>query len=397
MSDPIRNEFLLDPDVVFLNHGSFGACPRPVFEAYQRYQRELEWQPIDFLGRRRPAMMAAARGALATFLGVDADEVVYFTNPTTAINMVARSVPYHPDIPLGAGDEILTTDHEYGAMDRTWRFVCQKVGAHYVQRHMPLPVTDHASFVEEFWTGVNERTRIIFLSHITSPTALIFPVAEICRRAHAAGILTIVDGAHAPSQIPLNLRELGVDIYTGACHKWLCAPKGSAFLYTRRELQGWLEPLVVSFGWESNWPGPSRYIDYHEWQGTRDIAAFLAVPDAIEFQAEHDWPEVRERCHALATQARQRIQALTGLAPICPESGDWYSQMVVAPLPATEGNDIFRRLYDEYHIVIAPIRFQDLTGIRLSFQAYNDQNDLDRLVDALVRLLPKYTTRVAPA
>ena len=144
-------------------------------------------------------------------------------------------------------------------MDRTWRYVCDQIGARYVQRPIPLPVTTHADFVEHFWAGVTERTRVIFISHITSPTALIFPVAEICRRARAAGILTIVDGAHAPGQLPLNLAELGADIYTGACHKWLCAPKGAAFLYARPEVQPWLEPLVVSWGWEAEKPGPSPF------------------------------------------------------------------------------------------------------------------------------------------
>ena len=198
---------------------------------------------------------------------------------------------------LRPGDEILTTDHEYGAMDRTWRYICDQIGARYVQRPIPLPVTTHADFVEHFWAGVTERTRIIFISHITSPTALTFPVAEICRRARAAGILTIVDGAHAPGQLPLNLVELGADIYTGACHKWLCAPKGAAFLYARPEVQPWLEPLVVSWGWEAEKPGPSRFVDWHEWQGTRDLAAYLTVPAAIRFQAEHAWDDVRRRCH----------------------------------------------------------------------------------------------------
>ncbi len=254
----MRSSFLLDPDIHFLNHGSFGACPRPVFEEYQRWQAELERQPVAFLGRRVNDLLAESRAALAAYLGAAADELVYFPNPTTALNMVTRNLA-RPDCPahLRAGDEILTTDHEYGALERTWRYICRQTGARTVQQPIPLPVTTHADFVERFWTGVTERTRVIFLSHITSPTALIFPVAEICRRARAAGILTIVDGAHAPGQVALNLGEVGADIYTGACHKWLCAPKGAAFLYARPDVQPWLEPLVVSWGWKAELPGPS--------------------------------------------------------------------------------------------------------------------------------------------
>jgi isopenicillin-N epimerase len=395
VSLPSKADFLLDPGIHFLNHGSFGACPRPVFETYQRWQAELERQPVEFLGRRATDLLAESRGALASYLGVAADDVVYFPNPTTAINMVARIVTRlaaednrgGSSLRLRPGDEILTTDHEYGAMDRTWRYICDQIGARYVQRPIPLPTTTHADFVEHFWTGVTERTRVIFISHITSPTALIFPVAEICRRARAAGILTIVDGAHAPGQLPLNLVELGADIYTGACHKWLCAPKGAAFLYVRPEVQPWLEPLVVSWGWEGDLPGPSLFVDWHEWQGTRDLAAFLTVPAAIRFQAEHDWDAVRSRCHALAAETRRRLDALTGLPPICPDT--WFSQLFAARLPACDPDTLKARLYDAYRVETPLIRWNGQVFIRVSFQAYNEEADADALVHALAHLLPE--------
>lgn len=415
---PWKSLFLLDPDIHFLNHGSFGACPQPVFEEYQRWQAELERQPVAFLGRRVTDLLAESRAALAAYLGVRADDLVYFPNPTTALNMVARNLA-RPDCPvrLRPGDEILTTDHEYGALDRTWRYICNQTGARYVQTAIPLPVTTHADFTERFWAGVNERTRVIFLSHITSPTALIFPVAEICRRARAAGILTIVDGAHAPGQIPLSLNELGADIYAGACHKWLCAPKGAAFLYARPEVQPWLEPLVISWGWEAELPGPSRFVDWHEWQGTRDVAAFLSVPAAIRFQAEHDWDAVRARCHALAVETRARIAAVTGLAAICPEyvppspqsppsqgggsrlplapqergSGGevWFAQFFAARLPDCDLDLLKARLYGEHRVEVPMIRWKDQPLIRVSFQAYNDAADADALVAGLARLLPE--------
>ena len=381
-----KNSFLLDPEVIFLNHGSFGACPKPVFEVYQNWQRELERQPVEFLGRRVTDMLAGARGRLAAYLGVESDEVVYFSNPTTALNVVARSLDLHP------GDEILATDHEYGAMDRTWRFICRQTGAKYIQQPISLPVTSHRNLVETFWQGVTERTRVIFISHITSPTAIIFPIEEICRRARAAKILTIVDGAHAPGQIPLNLSAIGADLYTGACHKWLCAPKGAGFLFARRSVQPRLAPLVVSWGYESEKPSPSQFIDYHEWQGTRDLSAFLSVPAAIEFQAQHDWPAVRRRCHALASQTRARINTLTGLPAICPDSPEWYGQMCAALLPAgVDTDDLKARLYNEYRIEVPLHRWNNKPLIRVSIQDYNEPADADALLKALRELLDRRT------
>ena len=382
MTNPLKSEFLLDPKVIYLNHGSFGACPRPVFEEYQRWQRELERQPMVFLARRALDLMAEARGALADFLSCQKDEVVYFPNPTTAINMVARSLKLKP------GDEILTTDHEYGAMDSTWRFIGNQNGAHYLRQPIPLPVTSAETFIETFWAGVTDHTRVIFVSHITSPTALRFPVEAICRRARQAGILCIVDGAHTPGHIPLDLTDLGADLYTGACHKWLCAPKGSAFLYARREVQDLLQPLVVSWGWESEKPSDSRFIDHHQWQGTRDLSAFLSVPAAIRYQLEHDWISVRQRCYQLASRVRKQINDLTGLEPICPDKPDWFVQMCAARLPEVDVESLQKRLYDEFGIEVVTRRWNDQPLIRVSFQAYNDQADADALVDALGQLLP---------
>jgi len=205
---------MLDPEIHFLNHGSFGACPKPVFESLVDWQKRCERQPVELLDRQIVAEMGASRTALADFLNCPSDDIVYFPNPTTAINMVAKCLKLQP------GDEVLSSNHEYGAMDRTWRYTTNKIGAKYVKCAVPLPVSTHEAFVESFWQKVTDRTRVIFLSHITSQTGLIFPVAEICRRARDAGILTIIDGAHAPGQIPVDLCGIAPDIYTGACHKW---------------------------------------------------------------------------------------------------------------------------------------------------------------------------------
>ncbi len=373
----LRRHFLLDPKVTFLNHGSFGATPRPVFEAYQAWQRELERQPVAFLGRRAPDLLAEARAVLATYLGTRPDDLVYVTNATLGVNSVAHSLD------LGPGDQVLATDHEYGACDRTWRFLSQKRGFTYLHQAVSLPVNSAAQFVEQLWQGVTAHTRVIFLSHITSPTAIVFPVAQVCRRARKQGILTLVDGAHAPGQLALNLEEIGADFYAGNLHKWLCAPKGAGFLYARREAQAMLEPLVVSWGWQSEAPGPSQFVDQHEWQGTRDLSAFLSVPAAIRFQEEHDWERVRAACHRLAAQAERDIRALTGLPSLY--AGDaWFAQMVAARMPAGSNPVALKAyLFDRYQIEAPIIEWNGAVLVRVSLQGYNSGQDVAVLLRAL--------------
>lgn len=378
----MKNLFQLRPDITFLNHGSFGACPRPVFERYQAWQRELELQPVEFLGRRFPQLMQVARAALADFVHVAADDLVFVPNATTGINVVARSLDLRP------GDEVLGTDHEYGAMARTWRFIGQARGATYLAQPIALPVTDPAAVVETVWAGVTPRTRVLFLSHITSPTALTLPVQALCQRARAAGILTVVDGAHGLGQLDLDLTALGADFVSGNCHKWLCAPKGAGYLYARPEVQPLVQPLVVSWGWQSDTPGASRFVDYLEWQGTDDVSAYLTVPAAIEFQQAHDWPEVRTRCHTLVRLARRRIEELTGLPSICPDERTWFTQMATLRLPPCDTAQLQARLWNEDRIEVPVITWNGEPFIRVSIQAYNTEDDVLRLVAALARLLP---------
>jgi isopenicillin-N epimerase len=377
------DEFLLRPGISFLNHGSFGACPRPVFATYQSWQRKLEEQPVEFLGRRINELLAEARAGLAAYLGTRADSLVYVPNATYGVNIVARSLELEP------GDQVLATNHEYGAADRAWRFVCQRRGVRYVNQPIALPAESQDAIVEQLWAGVTERTRVIFLSHITSPTALILPVAEICRRAREHGILTLIDGAHAPGQIDLALDELGADFYTGNCHKWMCAPKSAGFLYARPERQALLHPLVVSWGWESQNPSGSPFVDYFEWRGTHDPAAYLSVPAAIDFYAQHDWPRVRAACHELLLAASQRIAALSGLQQLSPDTVEWWSQMRTIPLPPCNLEVLKARLWDEYQVEVPMIGWGGGHGLRVSIQAYNGPNDVDRLVAALARLLPE--------
>jgi len=374
----LRDLCLLDPDVTFLNHGSFGACPRPVFEAYQRWQLALEREPVDFLSRRADGLLAEARAALGAYLHADPESLTFVPNATAGMNTVARSLDLRP------GDEILTTDHEYGAVDLTWRYIERKTGARVVRAAIPLPVTTGEDFVERLWTYVTPHTRLISISHITSPTALIFPVAEVCRRARAAGILTAVDGAHAPGQVDLDMAALGADFYTGNCHKWLCAPKGSAFLYARPEFHALLDPVIISWGWEEG----NTFVQRTQWQGTRDLAAFLAVPDAIAFLQAHDWAAVRAECHALALETRRRVADLTGLAPISPNSADWIGQMAAMPVPDCDAQALARRLWEDHRIEIPVVQWGGRTFVRISVQGYNSPAEADRLLAALGELLP---------
>lgn len=379
----MKNLFLLDPSLVFLNHGSFGACPEEVLASQQEWQREMERNPVAFLGRRSAELLAHSRAVLARYLGAQPGHLVHVPNATTGVNIVARSIPLLP------GDEVLTTDHEYGACDNTWDFVCRHTQAHYVPVEIPLPFHEQ-EFTERVWAGVTPRTRVLYLSHITSTTALIFPIAELCRRARAAGILTLVDGAHAPGQIPLKLDEIGADFYTGNCHKWLCAPKGSAFLHARPEHHRFLDAPVVSWGYSSEIRGHTGFDAYTgstllerrlQWQGTRDLAAFLAVPAAIEFQARHDWDRVRRECHALVGETLQRLCALTGLPPAC-EDAD-FAQMGVIPVPPMDADCLKETLFERYRIEIPVTSHKDRLFLRLSLQGYNTREDVDALVKAI--------------
>lgn len=376
--EQLRPLFSLRPEVVFLNHGSFGAAPTPVMAAYRAWQRDLEAQPVEFLARRAKSLLKAARSMLADHLGCQASELVYLSNPTTAVNTIARSLD------LKTGDEILTSDHEYGAIDRTWKFICRATGASYIRAPIRVPVTSRQDIIEQLWSRVNQRTRLVQISHITSQTALIFPAAEICRRARDAGLLTLVDGAHAPGQLPLDLSELGADFYTGACHKWLCGPKGSAFLYARPEVQELLDPLVVSWGYDPQEPGESQFLDHHEWQGTRDISAFLAVPQAIEFQRRHAWESVRARCREMLSAARERLLRIAGTRALCPDSPDWFMQMAAVELPVgCDPERVQARLYRNHRIEVPVYQWQDRALLRVSVQGYNRPEDLEALIEAL--------------
>ena len=381
----LKENFLLDPNIVFLNHGSFGATPRAVFEAYQNWQLQLERQPVLFLARELPTLLHKSRAILGQYLNADTNDLVYIPNATHGVNIVA------PSLQLNPGDEILTTDHEYGACDYAWDFVCGKTAAKYIHQHIPLPAQSKEEIIEQFWQGVTPRTKVIYMSQITSSTALRLPVKEICKRASQAGILTIIDAAHSLGQIPLDLQDLDADIVFGNAHKWLMNAKGSAFLYVRRTLQPHIEPLIVSWGYQAT-PGiatGSRFVDYLQWTGTKDPTAYLTIPHAIQFMKDHNSDNVRHQCYLLLHQAIKRICDLTELPPAYPLDSDFYSQMGIAPLPPSNIVNLKSRLYDEYKIEIPLTEWRGRQFVRISVQGYNTQEDIDALVRALEILLPQ--------
>jgi isopenicillin-N epimerase len=385
MTNLSKQQFLLDPSITFLNHGSFGACPAPVFEAYQHWQRRLESQPVLLLGREYSRLDREARLALGSYLNVAGDDLAYVPNATHGVNIAARTLALQP------GDEILTTDHEYGACNFTWEHACQKTGARYVMQPIDFPARSADEILDQFWQGVTDHTRVIYLSHITSPTALRLPVEAVCQRARTRGIITVIDGAHAPGQIPLDLQALDADIYTGNCHKWLLSPKGAGFLYVRRDLQKCIEPLVVSWGRHAlpQKSAGSQFLDDLTWTGTHDPSAYFTVPAAIRFLMEHDWNAVRQTCHDLLKSVLPRIRAITGMPPAYPDDSDLYSQMAVSILPKdTDIEALKMRLYDDFRVEVPLIDWNGMKLLRISVQVYNTPEDLDRLVEGLRVLLP---------
>jgi len=380
----IRDLFLLNPDVIFLNHGSFGATPKPVMDAYQSWQRELEYQPVQFLVADLFNHLKNSRQVLGNYLHTKPDCLVYVPNATFGVNIVARSLQ------LEKGDEVLISDHEYDACEFVWEFACNNSGAKLIRQPIALPIYSQDEIIEHFWEGVTTRTKLIFLSHITSPTAIRFPIESICQRAKDNGIYTFIDGAHAPGQIALDLDEVGADFYTGNCHKWMLAPKGSGFLQVQPEVQELINPLVISWGWGGNpeFSSGSRFIDNLQWWGTHDPSAFLSVPSAIDFQKKHKWEQERENCHSLAIDTRNKIDSLTGMDPICPDSVEWINQMFINRLP--EDTDIVvlkEALYNNFRIEVPIVVWNENKFIRVSIQAYNSLDDINALLNALEHLL----------
>jgi isopenicillin-N epimerase len=382
----------LDPRVVFLNHGSFGACPSAVLEHQSALRAELEAEPVRFLSRELDDRLDVARAALGAFLGADADDLAFVTNATSGVNAVLRSRAW------STGDELLTTDHVYRACRNALDYVAAHGGARVVIAPIPFPLESPDEVVDAVLAKVTPRTRLALLDHVTSPTALVLPIERLITELTRRGVEVLVDGAHAPGMVPLDLAALGATYYSGNCHKWLSAPKGSAFLWARRDRQAEVRPLTISHGATATFPGRSRFRMEFDWTGTSDPTAWLTVPKAIEYVGSllpGGWPAVMARNRTLALQARRLVSETVGTKPPCPESMIGSLAAILLPDGPTEGiawrrpDPIQARLFDGAGIEVpvmswpAPPR----RHVRISAQLYNDRAHYTRLADALTREL----------
>lgn len=394
MTSPLSQHWTLDPEIDFLNHGSFGACPAEVLAAQQEWRARLERRPCRFMTGELDPGLDASRRALAALLGADPQDLVFIPNATTGVNTVLQSLQF------AAGDELLTTNHAYDSCRNALDLVARRSGASVVVAHVPFPLQSPDEVAAAIRGAVTPRTRLVLLDHVTSPTGLVFPVAEIVRELSAQGIETLIDGAHAPGMLPVDLQQLGATYYTANCHKWLCAPKGAAFLWVRRDRQASIHPLVVSHGATSKRTDRSRFHLEFDWMGTADPTPYLSIPAALramESLLPGGWPEIRARNHALAMAAQAVLCSALGIPAPAPES--MIGSLVAVPLPPPRTaltptdpqwlNALQQELYEQHRIETpvytwpkAPQRL-----LRVAAQLYNDRSQYERLAGVLRTVL----------
>jgi isopenicillin-N epimerase len=382
----------LDRGLIFLNHGSFGATPTAVLDYQTKLRAELEGNPVRFLNRELDDRLDEARAALGTFIGADADDLAFVVNATSGVNAVLRSRQF------AAGDELLTTDHAYNACKNTLQFVADRAGARVVVAPVPFPLTRASEVLDAIMAKVTPRTRLALVDHVTSPTGLVLPIAPMVAELSRRGIDVLVDGAHAPGMVPLDLNALGATYYSGNCHKWICAPKGSAFLWVRRDRHADLHPTTISHGFAAAKPGRTKFHLEFDWPGTNDPTAWMAVPKAIEYMGSlvrGGWPALMSRNRELALEARRLLCAVAGTPPACPE--DMIGSLASVRLPDgltldigwRRPDPIQRRLFDGWGIEVpinswpAPPKRQ----VRISAQLFNSRDHYVRLAEALEKEL----------
>ncbi|MEO5939421.1 MAG: aminotransferase class V-fold PLP-dependent enzyme [Candidatus Limnocylindrales bacterium] len=414
MPSELAAHWVLEPALTFLNHGSFGACPRAVLDAQASWRDRLEAQPVQFLARDLPGLLAGARRDLGAFVGADPDDLAFVTNATGAVNAVVRSLRFKP------GDELLTNNHEYNATINVLRHVAERDGARVVVAPIPFPAPSEDGIVAAILGAATERTKLALVSHVTSTTALVFPIARIVAALAERGIETLVDGAHAPGMLPLDLDRIGAAWYTGNLHKWVCAPKGSGFLHARHDRQPGIRPNTISHGANADVGGtgggagvapgalPTRYRAEFDWQGTLDPTAWLAVSEALRFVSglvPGGWPAVMARNHELTLRAQARLRTVAGMEATAPAAEGMLGSMVALALPATgplaaggggssplDTDPLQGRILAEHRIEV-PIYAWPVPAagsaaparrlIRVSSALHNGPDDVDRLVAAL--------------
>ena len=389
----VNTHWGLDPSVLFLNHGSFGACPRPVLALQQGLRERMETEPVRFLGSGLEGLWDEARASLAAFIGSDPADVVFVPNATTGVNTVLASLRFSP------GDELLVTDQEYNACRNALEEAALRTGARVVVATLPFPAASPEESAEAILRRATPRTRLLLVDHVVSQTALVMPVAALVREMAARGVETLVDGAHGPGMLPLDLSSLGVAYYTGNCHKWLCAPKGAALLHVRRDLQPGVRPLVISHGANSPRADRSRFLLEFGWTGTHDPTPYLCVAEAIRFLGSllpGGWPEVMARNRALALRGRRLLCDALRIEEPCPES--MVGSMAAVPLPDAPGpkpqpplflDPLQVALWERHRIEVPVIYWPAFPRrvLRLSAQLYNEPAHYEKLAEAVKGLL----------
>jgi isopenicillin-N epimerase len=390
----LKNLWPLDPKVVFLNHGSFGSCPWPVLEFQRALRDRMERQPVQFMVRELEPLLDEARAALARFVGARPENLVFVPNATSGVNTVVRSLPFAP------GDELLVTDHEYNACRNALEFVAARAGAKVVVARVPFPFENTSQIEEAIMGRVTPRTRLALIDHVTSQTGVILPVERLVRELAQRGVDTLVDGAHGPGMVPLDLEQLGAAYYTGNCHKWLCAPKTAGFLHVRPDRQPFIHPLSISHGFTSPRTDRSRFLIEFGWTGTLDPTACLSVPEALRFMgslAPGGWTEVMARNRALALEGRKILCQTLEIAPPCPEA--CLGALAAVPLPdAREAERALPPLYMDplqdkllarhaIEVPVIPWPGFPKRLLRISAQWYNSRAQWQLLAGALRELL----------
>ena len=388
-ADP--QHWLLDPGVVFLNHGSFGSCPRAVLEKQREFRDRMERQPVRFFIRELEGLWDEARQALSQFVGANTDDLVFVPNATTGMNTVLRSLRFEP------GDELLVTNHEYNACRNALNFVAEQSGARVVVAKVPFPFQHEDDLVQPILEHITPRTRLALLDHVTSQTGVVFPLTRLVRELAARSVETLVDGSHAPGMVPLNLNEIGAAYYTGNCHKWICAPKGVAFLQVRRDRQAGLRPLVISHGANSSRTDRSRFLLEFGWTGTSDPSACLCVPEALRFMSSlrpGGWPEVMQHNRALVLAARRVLSQALGTKAPCPD--EFIGSLASLPLPDTAPTSPSKsplhldplqdQLLHEHgmEVPVIPWPAPPQRLLRVSAQLYNSLSQYEQLAKVLV-------------
>ncbi len=374
----MKHHWTLDPNITFLNHGSFGATPRVVLEKQNEYRAQLEREPVRFFVRELEPLLDAARAELAEFLGADAAGLAFVPNATAGVNAVLRSLD------LDKFDELLVTSQEYNASRNTLDYVAALSGAKVVVAEVPFPIASPDVVVERVLEKVTDRTRLLLIDHVVSQTAVIFPVQRIVQELARRGIDTLVDGAHAPGFLPLDVQAIGAAYYAGNLHKWVCAPKGAGFLYVRENRRIGVHPAIISHGANSPRRDRSRFLLEFDWTGTFDPSPWLCVPDALRFMGgllPGGWISLVQRNHELALEARDLLCAALGIAEPAPD--EMLGCMAAIPLPECDAQALQDRLLFEHGIEV-PLMPWPSPLLRVSAAVYNTRADYERLADALM-------------